>query len=99
VDYRGLNAVTIKNLYPLPLMYELSDRVVGCEWFKRLDIGDGWYLVRLKDEESENVTRMQTRYGNFKFQVMPFGLVNAMATFQRMMKTILRPLPDLGVLV
>jgi hypothetical protein len=45
VDYRGLNAVTIKDPYPLPLMDELRDRVVGCEWFTKLDLRDGYYLV------------------------------------------------------
>jgi hypothetical protein len=99
VDYRGLNAVTIKDPYPLPLMDELRDRVVGCEWFTKLDLRDGYYLVRLKDEESENATTMHTCYGNFKYKVMPFGLVNAPATFQRMMNTILRPVLDQGVVV
>jgi hypothetical protein len=99
VDYRGLNVVTIKDPDPLPLMDELRDRVVGCEWFTKLDLRDGYYLVRLKDEESEIATTMRTRYGNFKYKVMPFGLVNAPATFQRMMNTILRPLLDQGVVV
>jgi hypothetical protein len=64
-----------------------------------LDLRDGYYLVKLKDEESEDATTMRTRYGNFKYKVMPFGLVNAPATFQRMMNTILRPLLDQGVVV
>jgi hypothetical protein len=81
VDYRILNAVTIKDPYPLTLMDELRDRVVGCEWFTKLDLRDGYYLVRLKDKESENATTMRTCYGNFKYKVMPFGLVNALATF------------------
>jgi hypothetical protein len=99
VDYRGLNAVTIKDPYPLPLMDELRDRVVGCKWFTKLDLRDGYYMVRLKDEESENATTMCTRYGNFKYKVMPFGLVNGPATFQRMMNTILHPPLDQGVVV
>jgi hypothetical protein len=53
----------------------------------------------LKDKESENATTMCTRYGNFKYKVMPFGLVNASAMFQHMMNTILRPLLDQGVVV
>jgi hypothetical protein len=80
-------------------MDELRDRVVGCEWFTKLDLRDGYYLVRLKEEESENAMTMRTRYGNFKYKVMPFGLVNASATFQRMMNTILRPVIDQGVVV
>jgi hypothetical protein len=99
VDYRGLNVVTIKDPYLLPLMDELRDRVVGCKWFTKLDLRDGYCLVRLKDEESENATTMRTCYRNFKYKVMPFGLVNAPATFQCMMNTILRPLLNQGVVV
>jgi hypothetical protein len=64
-----------------------------------LDLRDGYYLVRLKDEESENATTMRTCYGNFKYKVMPLGLINAPAMFQQMMNTILRPLLDQGVVV
>jgi hypothetical protein len=56
-------------------------------------------LVKLKDEENENVTTMHTRYGNFKYKVMPFGQVNAPATFQCMMNIIQQPLLDQGVVV
>jgi hypothetical protein len=81
VNYRGLNAVTIKDPYPLLLIDKLRDRVVGCKWFTKLDFRDGYYLVRLKDEESENAATMRTRYRNFKYKVMPFELVNALAMF------------------
>jgi hypothetical protein len=99
VDYQGLNVVTIKDPYPLPLIDELRDRVVGCKWFTKLDLRDRYYLVRLKDEESENVTTMRTCYGNFKYKVMPFGLIIAPTTFQCMMNTLLRHLLDQGVVV
>jgi hypothetical protein len=55
--------------------------------------------VRGKDEASENVTTMRTPYGNFKYKVIPFRLVNAPATFQCMMNTILRLLLDQGIVV
>jgi hypothetical protein len=64
-----------------------------------LDLRDEYYLVRLKDEENENTTTMHTRYGNYKYKVMPFRLVNAPATFKRMMNTVLRPLLNQGVVV
>jgi hypothetical protein len=99
VDYRALNVVTIKEPYPLLLMDELKDWVVGCEWLTKLDLRDEYYLVRLKDEESEKVTTMCTRYRNFKYKVMPFDLVNTLTTFQCMMNTILWPLYDQGVVV
>jgi hypothetical protein len=58
VDYRGLNTVTIKDPYPLLLMDGLGNQVVGCDWFTKLDLRDEYYVVRLKDEESENATTM-----------------------------------------
>jgi hypothetical protein len=64
-----------------------------------LDLRDGYYLVRLKDEESENATTMHTCYGNFKYKLMPSRLVNASAMFQCMMNTILQPLLNQGVVV
>jgi hypothetical protein len=89
VDYRELNAVTINDSYPLPLIDELRNQVVGCEWFTKLDSRDGYYLIRLKDKESENATMMHTHYENFKYKVMPFGLVNTLAMFEHMMNIIL----------
>jgi hypothetical protein len=73
--------VAITDPYLLSLIHELRNQVVGCEWFTKLDLRDGYYLVRLKDKESENATIMQTRYRNFKYKVMPFRLVNTLATF------------------
>jgi hypothetical protein len=63
--------------------------VVECKWFTKLNLTNGYYLIRLKGEESENATTMYTQYGNFKYKVMPFGLANTPATFQHMMNTIL----------
>jgi hypothetical protein len=71
IDYQGLNVVTIKDPYPLLLMDELRDRVVGCEWFTKLDLRDRFHLVRLKDEESKNMMTMPTQYRNFKYKVIP----------------------------
>jgi hypothetical protein len=64
-----------------------------------MDLRDGYYMVRLKDEASENATTMRTYYGNFKYRVMPFRLVNALTMFQCMMNMILQPLSDQGVVV
>src|SRR6266436_5036972 len=61
VDYRGLNNVTIKNCYALPLMNELLDRVAGARVFNKLDIRDGYYLVRIKQGD-EWKTSFPTRY-------------------------------------
>jgi hypothetical protein len=89
MNYERLNAVTVKDPYPLPLINKLRDQVVGCEWFTKLDLRDGYSLVWLKDEKSENMTITLTHSGNLKCKIIPFGLINISTTFQRMMNTIL----------
>jgi len=97
VDYRGLNAVTIPNRYPLPLMQELQDRVRGAQWFTKMDLKNGFNLIRIRAGD-EWKTAFRTRYGLFEFQVMPFGLTNAPSTFQDMMNHVLSNMLDVGVL-
>jgi len=98
VDYRQLNKLTILNKYPLPLMSELRDRVAGATIFTKLDLKDGYHLIRIKKGD-EWKTVFRTRYGQYAYKVMPFGLVNAPTTFQRMMNKILREFLDQGVVV
>jgi len=97
VDYRGLNSITILNRYPLPLMQELQDRVQGAQWFTKMDLKNGFNLIRIK-EGDEWKTAFRTRYGLYEFQVMPFGLTNAPSTFQDMMNHVLSDLLDVEVL-
>jgi len=97
VDYRGLNAITIPNRYPLPLMQELQDRVQGAKWFTKLDLKNGFNLIRIR-EGDEWKTAFRTRYGLYQFQVMPSGLTNAPSTFQDMMNHVLSDILDVGVL-
>jgi len=98
VDYRGLNSITVPNRYPLPLMQELQDRVQGAQWFTKMDLKNGFNLIRIR-EGDEWKTAFRTRYGLYEFQVMPFGLTNAPSTFQDMMNHVLSDLLDVGVLV
>ena len=97
VDYRGLNKITIPNRYPLPLMQELQDRVQGAQWFTKMDLKNGFNLIRIRKGD-EWKTAFRTRYGLYEFQVMPFGLTNAPSTFQNMMNHILSDVLDVGVL-
>ena len=80
VDCRGLNAVTFKNRHPLPLITETWDRLGGSKVFTKLDLKDAYHRLRIKVDD-EWKTAFRTRYGHFEYRVMPFGLVNAPATF------------------
>jgi len=98
VDYRNLNKLTILNKYPLPLMDELRDCVAGAKVVTKLDRKDGYHLIQMKKGD-QHKTAFRTRYGQYQYKVIPFGLVNAPATFQTMMNKILRGFFDHGVVV
>jgi len=88
VNYRGLNNVTIKNRYPLPLIGELIDRLRTSIIFTKIDLRGAYNLVRITSGD-EWKTSFRIRYGYFEYKVMPFGLCNAPATFQHFMNEIL----------
>lgn len=94
VDYRGLNKVTIKNRYPLPLITEILDRLSGAKYFTKLDLRDAYHRIPIKEQDRWK-TAFRTRYGQFEYLVMPFGLTNAPATFQAYINESLRGLTDL----
>ena len=93
VDYRGINKITIKNRYPLPLIPELLDKVGKATRFTALDMRDGYHLLRMAPGE-EWKTAFRTRYGLFEYNVVPFGLCNAPAAFQHLMNDVLREYLD-----
>ena len=93
VDYRGLNKVTIKNRYPLPLISGLLDQLGQAKVYTKIDLRGAYNLVRVK-EGDEWKTAFRTRYGHFEYNVMPFGLTNAPAIFQHMMNNIFREFLD-----
>lgn len=97
VDYRGLNKVKIPNRYPLPNMDELWDRVRESRWFTKLDLRNGYHLVRIKPGD-EWKTAFRSRYGLYEYTVVPFGLMNAPATVQSMMNHIFRDMMDVGTI-
>ena len=81
VDYRGLNAVTVKNRYPLPLISETLNRLSRAKIFTKLDIISAFNRLRIR-EGDEPLTAFKTRFGLFEYLVMPFGLCNGPASFQ-----------------
>lgn len=98
VDYRRLNAVTEKNVYPLPLIYEMLNRVRNAKIFTALDLKDAYWLVQIK-EGDEWKTAFRTRYGLFEYLVMPFGLTNAPSNFQSHVNRCFSDLLDKFVLI
>jgi len=93
VDYRGLNAGTIKNCYPLLLLQETLMRLSKSKYFTTLDIHGAYNLVRMAEGE-EWKTAFRTRYGLFECLVTPFGLTNAPSDFQALINDVLRAYLD-----
>jgi hypothetical protein len=80
VDYCGLNKVMIKNRYLIPLVSEMLNRLLKVRVFTKLDLCNAYYRLWIKDSNKWK-TAFKTRYGYFKYLVMPFRLANALATF------------------
>ena len=81
INYRGLNKITVKNRYPLPLMGEILDRVNSAIVFSKIDLKDAYYRIRIRPGDKWK-TVFRTRYGHYEYLVMPFRLTNALAAFQ-----------------
>ncbi|CAJ0934476.1 unnamed protein product [Ranitomeya imitator] len=98
IDYRGLNNITVKNKYPLPLIPELFDRLRGAQIFTKLDLRGAYNLVRIRAGD-EWKTAFNTRDGHYEYLVMPFGLCNAPAVFQEFVNDVFRDLLYSSVVV
>lgn len=98
IDFRRLNAITIKNRYPLPIIEELLDELAGSVWFTILDLWAGYHQIRMKSGE-EYKTAFKTHHGHYEFKVMPYGVTGGPSTFQGTMNIVLAPLLRKGMLV
>uniref|UniRef100_A0A8K9UIS2 Gypsy retrotransposon integrase-like protein 1 n=1 Tax=Oncorhynchus mykiss TaxID=8022 RepID=A0A8K9UIS2_ONCMY len=98
IDYRGLNDITVKNRYPLPLMSSAFEILQGARFFTKLDLRNAYHLVRIR-EGDEWKTAFNTPLGHFEYRVLPFGLANAPAVFQALVNDVLRDMLNIFVFV
>jgi hypothetical protein len=98
VDYRPLNAVTIKNKYPLPRIDILFDQLAEAKVFSKIDLRSGYHQIKIKPCDIPK-TVFSTRYGLYEYLVMSFGLTNAPAYFMYLMNSVFMPELDKFIVV
>jgi hypothetical protein len=98
IDYRSLNAITVKDATPLPNISELRDRLGKASIFSAMDCRDGFWNIRVHPEDTHK-TAFRCRFGHFEWQVLPFGLTNSPATMMALMNRVFRDLYDDYVVV
>ena len=87
IDYRALNKITVRNKYPLPRIDDILDGLAQSRVFSSLDLTEGYHQIRLTPEDCPK-TAFRTAVGLYEYKVLPMGLCNAPATFQRIVNTI-----------
>ncbi|GKC35488.1 putative reverse transcriptase domain-containing protein [Tanacetum coccineum] len=98
IDYRKLNKLTIKNRYPLPRIDDLFSQLQGSSVYSKIDLQSRYHQLRIR-EEYIPIPAFQTRYGNYEFQVMSFGLTNASTVFMDLMNRVCKPYLDKFIIV
>ncbi|GBM95898.1 Retrovirus-related Pol polyprotein from transposon 297, partial [Araneus ventricosus] len=98
IDYRKLNAITIPDKYPLPVMDTLLHDAKSTAFMSTLDLKTGYHQIELNPDDKDK-TAFVCPFGMFRYKRMPFGLKNAPATFQRLMDQFRNGLPTVNILV
>jgi hypothetical protein len=87
IDYGPLNAVTVKNKYPLPRIDLLFDQLIEAHVFSKIDLHSDYHQIKIREEDIPKIT-FSTRYGLYEYLVMSFGLTNAPAHFMYLMNSV-----------
>ena len=87
VDYRPVNLLTIKNKYSLPRINDMYDPLAGSSVFSKMDLRLGYHQIKIRSGDIPK-TAFVTRYGQYEYTIMSFGLTNAPATFSRLMNSV-----------
>jgi hypothetical protein len=98
VDYRALNKVTIKNKYHFPRIDDIFDQLKGVKYFSKIDLRSGYYQLKIRSEDILKTT-LVTRYGQYEFTMMSFGLINAPSYFMNLMNKVFMEELDMFVIV
>jgi len=98
VDYRPLNAVTIKNKYPIPRIDLLVDQLARAKVFSKIDLRSGYHQIKIRPADIPKIT-FSTHYGLYEYLVMSFGLTNAPAYFMYLMNSVFMPKLDKFIMV
>jgi hypothetical protein len=98
VDYRPLNAVTMKNKYPLPRIDVLFDQLARAQVFSKIDLRSGYHQIKFRTEDIPK-TAFTMRYGLYEYLVMLFGLMNASTHFMYLMNSVFMPELDQFIMV